>query len=148
MVEHSCLPNAQISSILSSSSQPHLQIRATRKIELGEEITISYVDQTLTTEERQAKLMENKNFRCTCQRCQNESDPKSDNCLDAFLCTDCAKEKRTSLIGRKSRTCQSCQKEYQQKYFEEISGQLTKTLKRADTSSVGEAVGYVLKLSI
>lgn len=47
--------------------------RATRPIDEGEELTVSYVDTSLSTEDRLSYLREQFFFTCKCPRCHDES---------------------------------------------------------------------------
>ena len=46
-------------------------VRAVRKIQKGEEITLNYIPGSNTRAERQAKLKENFNFDCNCEACNS-----------------------------------------------------------------------------
>ncbi|KAJ8508559.1 hypothetical protein ONZ45_g9166 [Pleurotus djamor] len=77
-INHSCCPNAVARWDPSTLT---IQVYALRSISLGEEITISYVDLSLPTADRQSFLRTRYNFACTCQGCENNDD----DLLRAFL---------------------------------------------------------------
>ncbi|KAL0580424.1 hypothetical protein V5O48_001577 [Marasmius crinis-equi] len=66
-INHSCQPNCERSWDKASFS---FQIRATRKVEAGEELFIMYTDNTRPYAERKQQLDLFK-FRCTCDHCSN-----------------------------------------------------------------------------
>ncbi|KAL8272794.1 hypothetical protein Esti_003268 [Eimeria stiedai] len=70
MTNHSCWPNAESDFPL---PRPSLEVRALRPIQEGEEVVLSYIDETLPLHERQRLLKENYNFSCTCARCVVEA---------------------------------------------------------------------------
>lgn len=79
LLNHSCFPNCilryKLGTISSNNGKqqfhpPILQIIACRDISFGEELTHSYVDLALCTQERQARLSQNHGFVCQCQRCE------------------------------------------------------------------------------
>lgn len=70
-MNHSCQPNAHV---LRSADDPgsFAVIVAKYNISAGEEITISYVDESLSYEERQEALQDY-GFVCSCSLCQQQS---------------------------------------------------------------------------
>ncbi|KAL7467745.1 hypothetical protein ACHAXS_007983 [Conticribra weissflogii] len=74
LLNHSCAPNCIIRyqlglNVGTKYQSPILQIVACRNIAKGEELTHSYVDLALPTEERRARLMDTHGFECNCKRC-------------------------------------------------------------------------------
>ncbi|KAK3898462.1 hypothetical protein C8A05DRAFT_47239 [Staphylotrichum tortipilum] len=67
MINHSCDPNA----ILFFEGR-ELRLRSLKKINAGTEITISYIDPTLTVSSRQTLLQREYFFDCHCKRCKSE----------------------------------------------------------------------------
>ncbi|XP_075396709.1 histone-lysine N-methyltransferase SMYD3 isoform X1 [Tenrec ecaudatus] len=67
LLNHSCDPNCSI-----AFNGPHLLLHAVRDIEMGEELTICYLDMLMTTEERQKQLRDQYCFECDCFRCQTQ----------------------------------------------------------------------------
>ncbi|KAI0790850.1 hypothetical protein C8Q75DRAFT_732939 [Abortiporus biennis] len=77
-VNHSCCPNSGYSFHRASFG---MELRATRKISKGEEVTCSYIaNDWATTAERQ-KALEPYDFVCTCPAC---SDPENDSVRSFF----------------------------------------------------------------
>merc|ERR1712062_565417 len=75
LLNHECSPNV----ILSYSGIPqghNLQIRATKDIKKGQELTVSYIDQLLPTLIRQKILKEDKMFDCHCSKCLDTKEEK------------------------------------------------------------------------
>ncbi|KAK4127142.1 SET domain-containing protein [Parathielavia appendiculata] len=68
MVNHSCVPNAFI-----GFDKRTAVLRAERPIQEGEEITISYIDNTLPKAARHEALR-SYHFRCDCLRCEDDLD--------------------------------------------------------------------------
>lgn len=72
-VNHSCEPNCA-SPVAGPSGDCKLLLVAKRDIQKGEEITFSYVDESLPTHERKKMLLVHYHFDCNCPRC---GDPAS-----------------------------------------------------------------------
>ncbi|KAF9093926.1 SET and MYND domain-containing protein 3 [Mortierella sp. AD031] len=64
-MNHSCLPNC-----VYTFKGSRVECRVIRDIHPGEELTISYIDQIGTTQERQKQLKEQYHFTCICPLCQ------------------------------------------------------------------------------
>ncbi|KAF9906906.1 SET and MYND domain-containing protein 3 [Linnemannia zychae] len=64
-MNHSCLPNC-----VYTFKGSRVECRVIRDIQPGEELTISYIDQIGTTQERQKQLKEQYYFTCVCPLCQ------------------------------------------------------------------------------
>lgn len=73
LINHSCSPNAH-----HISEGPELVIRSCRPIAKNEEITISYVDQTRSLEDRQEALLTRYLFICECPRCARGLDEQGE----------------------------------------------------------------------
>uniref|UniRef100_A0A453D1P8 SET domain-containing protein n=1 Tax=Aegilops tauschii subsp. strangulata TaxID=200361 RepID=A0A453D1P8_AEGTS len=69
-MNHSCCPNAKAFK-RDEDNDGHAVIIALGPISKDEEITISYIDEELPYEERQAELADY-GFTCTCSKCQEE----------------------------------------------------------------------------
>ncbi|KAG2569014.1 histone-lysine N-methyltransferase ATXR2-like isoform X2 [Panicum virgatum] len=69
-MNHSCCPNAKAFK-RDEDKDGHAVILALKPISKGEEITISYIDEDLSYEERQAQLADY-GFTCACFKCQEE----------------------------------------------------------------------------
>ncbi|XP_029449811.1 histone-lysine N-methyltransferase SMYD3 [Rhinatrema bivittatum] len=65
LLNHSCDPNCVI--VFEGRC---LLLRTIREIQLGEELTISYIDVMMPTADRQIQLKRQYCFECTCNRCQ------------------------------------------------------------------------------
>ena len=75
LLNHECSPNVVLS--YSGIPQGHnLQIRATKDIKKGQELTVSYIDQLLPTSIRQKILKEEKLFDCHCSKCLDTTEEK------------------------------------------------------------------------
>ncbi|XP_074078949.1 histone-lysine N-methyltransferase SMYD3 isoform X2 [Macrotis lagotis] len=68
LLNHSCDPNCVI-----VFEGPNLFLRAVRNIQLGEELTICYLDVLMPTVERQKQLKEQYCFDCDCPLCQTQA---------------------------------------------------------------------------
>ncbi|KAK4948002.1 hypothetical protein LTR10_013055 [Elasticomyces elasticus] len=86
LLNHSCDPNAFVRFDISLASQQSgffghgsIAIHALRDISENEEITLSYTDNTLPVESRQAELMERYFFKCSCNLCAKGSNTSRDN---------------------------------------------------------------------
>ncbi|RNF25779.1 SET and MYND domain-containing protein [Trypanosoma conorhini] len=71
LFNHSCDPNLQV--VHSDAGDEMLSVVALRDIEPGEELCISYIDETLSYPERQQELYEHYLFTCRCPTCERES---------------------------------------------------------------------------
>ncbi|XP_073003252.1 histone-lysine N-methyltransferase ATXR2 [Typha latifolia] len=69
-MNHSCCPNAKAFK-RDEDKDGNAIIIALQPISIGEEITLSYIDEDLRYEERQS-LLADYGFRCVCPRCQKE----------------------------------------------------------------------------
>lgn len=82
LLNHSCHPNCILryefgrsratNTTAQQYHQPILQIIACRDVLKGEELTHSYVDLALSTEERRLRLSQAHGFDCDCKRCGND----------------------------------------------------------------------------
>jgi hypothetical protein len=70
LMNHSCDPNVEWRS---ADGTNKIQVYALRDIQQGEEIFISYIDQSLPKDERQRMLTDLYGFACTCARCSSNS---------------------------------------------------------------------------
>lgn len=66
---HSCEPNSRQSFVDGVT----LEIRSLRRIQKGEEVTLSYIDANSCLEHRRQYLQKNYNFTCDCSLCRKES---------------------------------------------------------------------------
>ena len=64
LFNHSCCPSARVSAV-----GDLLFVRTVRPIAAGEEVFLSYIDGSLSAEERAAKVSGNWGFVCACPRC-------------------------------------------------------------------------------
>ncbi|KAJ1138366.1 hypothetical protein NDU88_004753 [Pleurodeles waltl] len=72
LLNHSCEPNC-----VTVFKGRHLHLRAIQEIQVGEELTTTYIDPLMTTVERQSQLRRKYCFQCDCRRCQmHEEDDK------------------------------------------------------------------------
>ena len=89
-INHSCVPNA---SYYPNELFDCISIVATRRIEAGEEVTISYVGSKDPRDERRKKLLHGWHFTCHCPACEEHYDSHEqylkrlrdtydDNCVD------------------------------------------------------------------
>ncbi|KGL77171.1 Histone-lysine N-methyltransferase SMYD3, partial [Tinamus guttatus] len=67
LLNHSCDPNCVI-----VFEGYQLLLRSVREIQIGEELTISYIESLMPTSERQKHLMRQYCFVCDCLLCQNQ----------------------------------------------------------------------------
>ncbi|XP_033728670.1 uncharacterized protein LOC117317831 isoform X2 [Pecten maximus] len=83
-MNHSCDNNAEIHDG-SAGHRPGVHVIANRPIKRGEEINITYIDTTMSRQNRRAWLIRAYNFWCLCPRCRFEGD-------DSGFCTNCNKQ--------------------------------------------------------
>ncbi|KAJ7425210.1 SET and MYND domain containing 3 [Willisornis vidua] len=67
LLNHSCDPNCVI-----VFEGYQLLLRSVREIQIGEELTISYIESLMPTSERQKQLLRQYCFECDCLLCQNQ----------------------------------------------------------------------------
>nr|XP_047909116.1 histone-lysine N-methyltransferase SMYD3 [Anser cygnoides] len=67
LLNHSCDPNCVI-----VFEGYQLLLRSVREIQIGEELTISYIESLMPTSERQKQLMRQYCFECDCHLCQDQ----------------------------------------------------------------------------
>ncbi|KAL1957992.1 hypothetical protein VTO42DRAFT_5204 [Malbranchea cinnamomea] len=75
-INHSCDPNAVV-----GFDQGRIFIKALREIKSGEQVFISYVDNTNPFELRQKELLERYFFECTCPKCAMGTSAREDRFL-------------------------------------------------------------------
>jgi hypothetical protein len=90
LFNHSCSPNA----IMYTDSLGRNIIRTVQSVSKGEELTISYIDLNLPILERRGKLLETKNFWCSCHRCKFQSEKEEiktglQYSNRSYACTEC-----------------------------------------------------------
>ena len=68
MFNHSCEPNCEM-----SRSSGNCEIKCTRDVKEGEELTISYIDESQCRSHRRQALLRNYHFHCQCSKCDAES---------------------------------------------------------------------------
>lgn len=66
---HACAPNASAS----VDADGRVCVRTGRHVAAGEEVTISYVDQSLPLAQRRSIIKEHYGFECDCPRCADEA---------------------------------------------------------------------------
>ena len=66
-MNHSCSPNCDV--VFRDGTVATVVVRAPKGVDQGEEITISYIDETLSTNERRVRLRDHYGFECNCPRC-------------------------------------------------------------------------------
>lgn len=94
MMSHSCCPNAE-QSIHALSDNLLFVLRASRQINCGEQIMISYTELLSNTINRQFNLLTSKLFVCQCRRCIDPTDLGSYS--SALKCTICMKKSPASV---------------------------------------------------
>jgi hypothetical protein len=80
-INHSCDPNC-----VSSFDGTNVFLISLRKIELGEEITVSYTDTSRTRKERQEYLKKNLFFDCKCSLCTSDEFQEPEALRTATIC--------------------------------------------------------------
>ena len=84
---HDCTPTAVL-----TFRGALAQLRATRALEAGAEVCISYIDLTATAAERRAELQEGYHFTCACHACSaafTRGGCPRDRQLGGMACADC-----------------------------------------------------------
>jgi hypothetical protein len=71
---HSCEPNASV-----LFDQPRVMMRSLSSIKKGEEVFISYIDNTDPYYRRQTQLKQRYCFECRCSKCQHGTNGREDN---------------------------------------------------------------------
>ena len=69
MINHSCEPNLRPAWIKGTGE---ISLIATRDIEINEEFTVTYIDNTMPIEARRESLFMNYGFHCNCIKCLEE----------------------------------------------------------------------------
>ena len=70
LLNHSCEPSCAVRFDLAAGAA--LEVRTTREVDEGEELTIAYIDISRPLAERREKLRKEYAFLCACQRCSRE----------------------------------------------------------------------------
>ncbi|NXD70539.1 SMYD3 methyltransferase, partial [Eolophus roseicapillus] len=79
LLNHSCDPNCVI-----VFEGYQLLLRSVQEIQIGEELTISYIESLMPTSERQKQLMRQYCFECDCLLCQNQEKVEWEQVLARF----------------------------------------------------------------
>ena len=95
MPSHSCLPNTE-QTIHSLADGLKFELRSTRPIARGEQITITYTELLAPTAIRQFELLNSKLFLCSCRRCSDPSELGSG--ASAVRCSSCLKSRKAGLL--------------------------------------------------
>ena len=88
-IKHSCKPNAVVSLFFRKNDFPVAQVTTLTPVADGVELTIDYTDKASDNEarrftaERQAYLLDNYKFKCTCSLCL---DYETDDMMMGFVC--------------------------------------------------------------
>ncbi|PFH37806.1 putative histone lysine methyltransferase, SET [Besnoitia besnoiti] len=72
-LNHSCEPNCAVASWGQEGEGSTLTVSTRRRVDAGEELTVSYVDETLPAARRRQLLHATYGFLCSCSRCIRES---------------------------------------------------------------------------
>ncbi|OQR95388.1 histone-lysine N-methyltransferase ASHR1-like isoform 2 [Thraustotheca clavata] len=84
LFNHSCLPNC-----IATFDGRNIEVRTLCHIELGQELTISYIELIQTRATRQKELASSYFFNCTCLRCQGLNNwVEKEEWLSALRCQD------------------------------------------------------------
>eukprot|EP01102_Stenamoeba_stenopodia_P014189 TRINITY_DN4685_c0_g2_i1.p1 TRINITY_DN4685_c0_g2~~TRINITY_DN4685_c0_g2_i1.p1 ORF type:complete len:410 (+),score=72.57 TRINITY_DN4685_c0_g2_i1:53-1282(+) len=98
---HSCRPNAEYHLLPpashSETDETHVVVSATRAVQKGEELFVTYTDLYQTRSRRQQILKESFSFSCECERCTerpsrrgNETTDVPDQRMCSWLCPQCS----------------------------------------------------------
>ncbi|KEQ76069.1 SET domain-containing protein, partial [Aureobasidium namibiae CBS 147.97] len=92
---HSCEPNATV-----LFDQPYLMMRSLSPIRKGEEVFISYIDNTDPYYRRQTQLKQRYCFECQCPKCQYGTNGREDDWAQPLekLAPKCKAEKDLSIL--------------------------------------------------
>ena len=82
-VNHSCDPNAIQTFCLAHATPPRLNLTTCAKVQVGNEVTIAYIDTTPPTSRRKTELWKSYKFVCNCSKCQNRA---LDNAIVGIRC--------------------------------------------------------------
>ncbi|CAK9061626.1 unnamed protein product [Durusdinium trenchii] len=121
---HSCLPNCLVDADLGT-------LRAVRPITIGEEVTVSYLDDAgllMDVKSRQKELQERYEFRCQCRRCTSVDDTRR------FSCT-CGGDQ---LPERGRLRCQQCERSSEGSELFEAEEKAAKSLEAARSGDLEE----------
>lgn len=100
LLNHSCNPNCAVSSMGEHiKNKPGLKVFNRRPLKSGEELAISYIDESMPRKLRRQILHDAYDFWCLCARCTYEGD-------DATTCTQCGLEQ--SENEKKFLHCSRC----------------------------------------
>eukprot|EP01009_Symbiontida_sp_KSa7_P007484 NODE_4356_length_350_cov_350.033223_g3755_i0.p1 GENE.NODE_4356_length_350_cov_350.033223_g3755_i0~~NODE_4356_length_350_cov_350.033223_g3755_i0.p1 ORF type:complete len:81 (+),score=8.23 NODE_4356_length_350_cov_350.033223_g3755_i0:75-317(+) len=69
-MNHSCDPNVQVT--YNHRNDETLVVTALRDLEPGEELFISYIDESMEVDKRMQQLDEHYKFQCACTKCTAE----------------------------------------------------------------------------
>eukprot|EP00520_Triparma_pacifica_P015585 CAMPEP_0118638362 /NCGR_PEP_ID=MMETSP0785-20121206/3640_1 /TAXON_ID=91992 /ORGANISM="Bolidomonas pacifica, Strain CCMP 1866" /LENGTH=347 /DNA_ID=CAMNT_0006529599 /DNA_START=34 /DNA_END=1075 /DNA_ORIENTATION=- len=76
-VNHACVPNTVSSFIINRGRFPVITMRTISDVNVGVEITNSYIDVISDKSTRMSSLLADYNFTCTCPLCSSKEDPST-----------------------------------------------------------------------
>jgi SET and MYND domain-containing protein len=93
LINHDCTPN-----VVAVSCGPNIFVRAIRPIKAGDELFISYIDQSPTSTDRKQILKDQYYFDCTCKTCD---EGKGDELRTAYILPpEDVTEKRSTYLEK------------------------------------------------
>jgi len=138
MMNHDCDPSA-----VAVNNGKILEVRALKEMQVGDEITISYVDGASTKKERQERLRKTYFFDCCCKFCTEGS--KYDELKEAMLSPDISEKSINYIIGFSNNCLKRIEQSKRKGDWERMSNQVLGCLLQqdslmADTHSLKRAV--------
>ena len=101
MINHDCAPNARVEMV---DGGRRMRLLARRRIDLGQEVTITYCSPLMGTGGRRQSLLKSKLFLCSCGRCQDPTERGSH--MGSVRCTKCPRGLMTPEAGHY--VCNTC----------------------------------------
>ena len=83
-----------------------LNLAAFKKIHKGEEISISYINETYKPKEQRQNLLNFRGFQCLCSRCKSERE------IVRLCVADCCQSSMLQSIGEEDYQCLVCYKKF------------------------------------
>jgi len=144
---HSCRPNCAHAVFPNKT----LALQAKTRIELGEELTISYISTLQGSLKRRQKLKSKWFFDCNCERCQDPTELGSH--VSSILCQDCSDPIATLLSSNVNEPtaewkCTACKSNVSSEMVSEIENKIATELQEIKNGDINKFEEFLEKSSL
>eukprot|EP00088_Acartia_fossae_P039108 TRINITY_DN4068_c1_g1_i1.p1 TRINITY_DN4068_c1_g1~~TRINITY_DN4068_c1_g1_i1.p1 ORF type:complete len:520 (+),score=62.08 TRINITY_DN4068_c1_g1_i1:37-1596(+) len=133
MLEHSCIPSAH----KSFNTDLTLNIRAAYSLDEGDVVSLCYTDSLWNTAQRREHLVYSKDFLCTCERCQDNTENGS--YMSGLKCLKCPEGcylPDNPLDCASSWACEKCEAKAPQGYSDMAEAKVAGAVEKLEESGL------------